>query len=65
MDEREAARAYAVKRANKQNPGLNVETWDELMALPMGSVSLDTFNELLESGLFDIPDSAKVRTQNA
>jgi hypothetical protein len=47
------ARTYAVRRAQQQNPHLEIRTWDELMALSPAEVSMKTFNELLESGLVE------------
>lgn len=59
MTENEQAKAYAVRRAQRQNPHLEFETWEELMALPMNTVRLETFNELLESGLVEIREQDK------
>ncbi len=64
LEERDTARAYAVRRAQSQNPHLEFETWDELMAFSMSEVSIDTFNELAESGLIEI-DPSLHRTQGA
>lgn len=49
----DAEKAYAVKRAQKNHPDLKIETWEDLLSLPLSTATLDTFNELLESDMFD------------
>lgn len=55
----ETGRAYAVKRVKSLRPELEIETWDDLMAMPMTALGLDIFNELLEADLVEITQEAR------
>lgn len=49
-------KAYALRRIKAQNPQVQVDTWEEFLALEGVPLAVETINELLEGGMIP-PDN--------